>query len=758
MWFTARRSSSTNTPLTARASTPDAPLGSPVRGRFVAATSSAIAVVALLSSTPQHARAADLDAAFTLTTAVFTAEDADSPAPAAAPTIAAVAPAEFAAGTSITISGQNFAEGDAVLLDTQALTDLKITATSITGTVPAAAKAGKKLILKRAKKKVGELAASSDGVARFTFVPAPKLTSASPKFAAPGEVVTLKGKGLARVTELSLGGTKLKIDEQTDTTIKFTAVDGNTSGPVTVKSLGGEASLKKDYEVFYAPTLTSVDPPAAFEGDTITIAGTHLAAASTSAAVKFKLGSKSLKLAEPATATAAKSTVPKAAKSGPLTATARGKKASLAADFTVHPTPLLTTVPKEVGAPGELKVSGKHLDAVTTWRLGQVTLTPVAAATASKVTLTIPADAPVDQPLIAVTQGREFASKKPVATVKTPIVRGLAYWTGPEGKGVEGVIRGADFSDKTKFTLAGKPLKTSFVAADRVGFTLAKAPAAGAHKLSAKAGKYAGAPVEIDGAGNGYRVPADQLAALLPTGLKDYDLTAAQLDLEVSEHLVAESDAAAQKAEAARVAALGLRLAQDLQRVALAQAAVCTTMATGKDAAAVTSNAAAGELLRQSNKHSQTLVSALAKLWGSLTPDTLASAGLVDADAAIASVAVAQPKIQAACKGRFAGSGKLISEASTTVKLELDKVYPPAILAAFEDVLAAGKNWAAIEKDVEARVAAFPAARKKLWTDTLKASKSGVAAAATGVTGKGVKGDKHVDKAGKPTGKGGKAK
>ena len=178
--------------------------------------------------------------------------------------------------------------------------------------------------------------------------------------------------------------------------------------------------------------------------------------------------------------------------SGPLTATARGKKASLAADFTVHPTPLLTTVPKEVGAPGELKVSGKHLDAVTTWRLGQVTLTPVAAATASKVTLTIPADAPVDQPLIAVTQGREFASKKPVATVKTPIVRGLAYWTGPEGKGVEGVIRGADFSDKTKFTLAGKPLKTSFVAADRVGFTLAKAPAAGAHKLSAKAGKYAG--------------------------------------------------------------------------------------------------------------------------------------------------------------------------------------------------------------------------------------------------------------------------
>jgi hypothetical protein len=719
-----------------------------------------IAVAVLLSASPLPVRAADLDAHATdLDANTILAEDAEAPAPAAAPTISAVAPLELAAGTSITISGQNFAEGDTVLLDTHALTDLKITATSITGTVPTTAKAGKKLILKRAKKKVGELVASSDGVARFTFVPVPKLTSASPKFAAPGETVTLKGKGLARVSELSLGGSKLKIDEQTDTAIKFTAVDGNHTGPLTVKSLGGEAALKKDYEVFYAPTLTSVDPPAAFEGDAITIAGTHLDAASKATAVKFKLGSKSLKLGEAATASAAKSTVPKGAKTGPLTATARGKKASLAADFTVHPTPSLTTVPKEVGAPGELKVSGKHLDAVTTWRLGQVTLTPVAAATASKVTLTIPADAPLDQPLIAVTQGREFASKKPVATVRTPIVHGLAFWTGPEGKGVEGTIRGADFSDKTKFTLAGKPLKTSFVAADRVNFTLTKAPATGAHKLSAKAGKYAGAPIEVDGAGNGYRVPADQLAALLPTGLQNYDLIAAQLDLEVSEHLVGEAEAAAQqKAEAARVAALGLRVAQDLQRVALAQAAVCSTMTTGKDAANVAKNAAAGELLRQASKHNQTLLTTLAKLWGTLTPDTLASAGLTEADAAIATVAAAQPKVQAACKNHFSGSGKLITDASTTVTLALDKVYPPAILAAFEDVLAAGKTWAAVEKDVDTRLASFPAARKKLWTDALKASKAGVAAAATGVTGKGAKGDKHVDKAGKPTGKGGKAK
>ena len=553
MWFTDRRSSSTNTPVSVARVRAGAQRRSPASPRgpsFVAHVG--IALAGLLLVGPQRVHAAD-------------------PAPTttapATPTVTAVAPAEFAAGASVTITGSNFAEGDTVLLDSLALTDLKITPTSITGTVPAKAKLGKKLIVKRNKKKAAELLAG----AGFTFVPAPKLTSVKPKFAAPGETVTVKGKGLLKVSELTLAGVKVAIAEQTDTAISFVAVEGSKTGPLAVKSLGGAAALKKDYEVFYAPTLASAEPAAAFEGDSIEVKGAHLAAP-----VKFKLGSKPLKPGAQADA-AATLTVARGSKTGPLKATARGKTATLAADFTVHPTPLLTSVPREVGAPGELKVGGKNLDVVSTWRLGQVALT-AASAGKSKAVLTIPADAPTDQPLIAVTQGREFASKKPVATVKTPVVRGLAFWTGPSGKGVEGVVRGADFSSKTRFTLAGKPLKTTFVAADRVSFTAAKAPPASAQKLTAKAGKYTGAPIEVNGAGAGYRVPADQLAAqLAATPARDYDLVAAQLDLEVSEHLAGEAEAAAQQnADSARVAALGQRIAQDLQRVAVAQAAVCS--------------------------------------------------------------------------------------------------------------------------------------------------------------------------------------
>jgi len=688
--------------------------------------------------------------ALTLPAAISGPARAGDPAPAsaeAAPaTLTAVAPEQFAAGATITISGTGFMAGDSLKLDGKPLADLVVDDKSIRGTVPAKATAGKQLSVHRGKQKLGELTT-------FSFVPAPKLSSVSPKFAAPGETVTLKGKGLATVS-LTVGGVAVPVLEQAATSVKFVVPEALQTGAVEVKSLGGVATLKTDYEVFRAPVLTSVAPPAGFEGDSVVIKGEHLAGK-----VKFKLGSKALKASEQAE-TQATVTLAKGSKTGPLQATARGKAGALAIDFPIFPTPVLTTVPGEVGAPGELKVSGKRLDAVTTWRLGQVILTPAQAASAGKVVLVIPANAPVDQPLIAVSQGREFASKKPVVTVKTPVVRGLAFWPAADDKGVEGVIRGADFSSKTTFKLAGKPLKTTFVAEDRVEFVLSKTPAASKLALAAKAGKYSGAPLEIDGAAAGYRVPAAQLAGLMVSGLLGYDWIAALLDLEVSTHLVSAAEGAALQNPGGEVVAdLGLRLAHDLQRAALAQSALCSAMTTGKGKDQAASNAAVGEVLRQSQRHSQALGGALGKLWGTLGRDELAAAELGSVDAAVASVIAAGPKVQAACKNRFHGDGKLVTEAATTVKLDLDRLYHPAMLAAFADVLAQGKNWAAVEKAVGERLAPLSAARRTVWQDVLKASKGAVEATATGgVTGKGATGNKHVETKGKPAGNTGKGK
>ncbi|PCC73172.1 IPT/TIG domain-containing protein [Nannocystis exedens] len=670
----------------------------------------------------------------------------------AAPSLQGIAPAEFGAGATITITGSNFAEGDAVLIDAIALEDVTVAPGSITATVPVKTKSAKKLILKRAKKKVAELAITG-------FVKAPALTSASPKFAAPGEVVTLKGKNLDRVTTLTLAGAPVKVDELGATSLRFTAPAG-TTGPLAVKSVGGEAALKKDYEIFYAPVLTAASPAAAFEGDSVTLTGAHLGAA------KFKLGSKPLKASEQGEAEATV-TIAKGAKSGDLKAEARKKGSAVA--FTVHPTPALTTVPKEVGGPGTLKVSGKNLDFVTTWRLGQVTLTPEAPAGKSKVALTLPDSAPTDQPLVAVSQGREFASKKPIAVVKTPVVEAMSYWPGPEGKGVEGEIRGRELTDKTRFTLAGKSMKTSFVDPTKVTFALTKAPKAAEQALQAKTGKYKGPALTVDGAAEGYSAGPARLGEILAAGGSGYTLAAIDADLEVSrrqpgrgtEPLKALGRAATGPEGQADVAAAGRRIALDLRRFTVAQVALCAQMTAGKTPAQAEANAALGDALRASQKHMLALAGQLRDLWSGLplaATASDASTGLADVDAEVAAAAAARAQVEAACKNKFVGSGKLLSEAGAVARVDLPALYGEAIKGAFAAVLAAGKTWPAVEGEVTPRLGGLPPARKKLWQDVLKASKSAVEGGAAATTGKGARGDKHVEPQGKPKGDTGKGK
>jgi hypothetical protein len=551
----------------------------------------------------------------------------------------------------------------------------------------------------------------------------------------------------------------VQVDELGATSLRFTAPAG-TTGPLTVKSLGGEAALKKDYEIFYAPTLTAAAPAAAFEGDSVKLSGAHLAGA------KFKLGSKPLKASEQADA-AATVTIAKGAKTGDLKAEARKKGAAIA--FTVHPTPALTTVPREVGAPGTLKISGKNLDAVSTWRLGQLTLTPEAPAGKTKVVLTLPDSAPTDQPLVALSQGREFASKKPVAVVKTPVAEAMVYWPGPEGKGVEGEIRGRELTEATKFTLAGKSVKTSFVDPTRVTFALTKAPKPAEQALVAKTGKYKGPALTVDGAAGGYSGGPAWLDGVLGAGGTGYGTPAIAADLEVSQRqpnrgaapLKALGQAATGPEGQADAAATGRQIALDLRRFTVAQVALCAQMTAGKTQAQADANAALGDALRASQKHMLGLAGQLRELWSGLplaATAAEASSGLVEVDAELAAVTAARTQVDAACKNKFVASGKLLSEAAAVAKVDVPGLYAEAIKAAFAAPLAQGKTWPAVEADVMARLAALPGGRKKLWQDVLKASKQAVEGGAAATTGKGARGDKHVEPQGKPKSNTGKGK
>ncbi len=89
-------------------------------------------------------------------------------------------------------------------------------------------------------------------------------------------------------------------------------------------------------------------------------------------------------------------------------------------------------------------------------------------------------------------------------------------------------------------------------------------------------------------------------------------------------------------------------------------------------------------------------------------------------------------------------------------KVELAPLYEEAIKGAFSAALAKGKTWGAVEAEVAAPLARVTAARRPAGSAVHKASKQAVEGGAAGTTGKGARGDKHVDPKGKP--KGGKGK
>ena len=675
----------------------------------------------------------------------------DPTASAEAPAIDAVEPAEIAAGAVITARGRGFAEGDVLRLDGKPLADVKVDADRITATVPAATKAGKTLTVARG----GKVVATSTA---FAFISAPKVTSVKPAFAAPGEVVTVTGAGLDRITALTLAGADVAIDAQDAKSLRFTVPLGAQTGELAVRGPGGGASLKRPYEIFYAPALAGVSPSAAFEGDAVLVQGQHLVGEG-KGKVTFRIGAKALKVVE-AGAQGVTVTVAKGAKTGPLSAEARKRRSTLGEDFTVHRTPVISKAPATVGAPGVLQVTGKNLDVVSAWRLGAVELTqePDSQASPTRAALRVPAEASGAAPLEAVAFGRAFASKKSVTVVRAPVLAAIRLL--PAKKGVEGVVRGEHLTPQTKLTIAGKPAKVAYVDPTRLTFSLAQAPA-GEVKATATTGGIAGVPLAFDADAEGYRHSFARLDALLAAPPADYPPLAVELDVEQSRAALPEPAAALQAlaaqagAPAGRAAVhdRGIRISYDLQRMLIAQQALCAAMKPGKAAAA--DNTAAGEALRAATARAGELVASLAALWHELPADVVLAVGadalaLEQVDQNVAAALAARPRVAKACAGKFHGD-RVVSDAARTADLDLAAAYDRAIVASFKKVLDRGKTWPEVEKPVVARLAAFAPARAAVWKAALQASKKAVeAGAGQPATGKGARGDKKVEPAGKP--------
>lgn len=312
------------------------------------------------------------------------------------PTVTSIAPNAGPAtgGTVVTITGTNFTGVNAVSFGGTAASSFTFnSATSITATSPA----GTGTVDVRVTTSGGTSATSAAD--RFTFVPAPTVTSVAPN-AGPttgGTSVTITGTNFSGTTAVTFGATPGAFTVNSATSITATAPAGTGTVDVRVTTTGGTSatSAADQYNYVPAPTVSSVSPASGptSGGTTVTITGTNFSSAT---AVTFGANpalSYTVNSASQITATS-----PSGAGTIDIRiTTAGGTSATSAADrFTYLAAPTVTNVSPNSGSINggqAVTITGTNLTGTTSVTFGGTAATAVTVVSATTVTATTPAHA-----------------------------------------------------------------------------------------------------------------------------------------------------------------------------------------------------------------------------------------------------------------------------------------------------------------------------------------------------------------------------
>ncbi|MFD2999889.1 IPT/TIG domain-containing protein, partial [Pontibacter toksunensis] len=198
----------------------------------------------------------------------------------------------------------------------------------------------------------------------FDVVPTPVISSVDPAEAYELDIVTISGSFLTypnSTTEVAFNGVPAtfttRLDVNGNTVIDAKVPAGAKAGPLTVTTPGGTGSY--NFTVLYrTPTITSVNPDAAYELAIITITGTSLGGATV---VSFNGIDAAFEVDPASDGTVLYAEVPLGATTGPLTVTTLGGTASI--HFTVlKPVPSNLTINPTSGKIGSVvTISGDNL-------------------------------------------------------------------------------------------------------------------------------------------------------------------------------------------------------------------------------------------------------------------------------------------------------------------------------------------------------------------------------------------------------------
>jgi hypothetical protein len=189
-----------------------------------------------------------------------------------APAITSINPTNGTSGNAFTITGSNFITGATVLFGATNAGVVTVSATQITGTVPAGPGTGALTVT------VTNPDAQTDTVG-FTYNPAPTLTGLNPSGGAlaGGGTVTLTGTGFISGASVSWNAGFITTTFVSATSLTVTAPAGSVGGvTVFVQNPDTQISGNQTYTYAAAPTLTSLNPTNGVQagGGTVTLTGT----------------------------------------------------------------------------------------------------------------------------------------------------------------------------------------------------------------------------------------------------------------------------------------------------------------------------------------------------------------------------------------------------------------------------------------------------------------------------------------------------
>jgi hypothetical protein len=373
----------------------------------------------------------------------------------AQPSIRSITPTQTSPGASIVITGIRFTGTSAVSIGGTPVAAFTIDSdTQITATVACNNASGEVVVT---------TSAGTARLAGFVFTPATLLiTSFTPTSGPPGTVVTVTGRGLHCVTQVTVGGaaaTQITTALGNQTSMSFTVPNNAITGAVTLTSSAGSASASERFTVTTpAPTITSFSPASGAAGTVITVTGTNLTGASSvsigGVAATFTVnrdGTVSI-------------TVPSGASTGVISITTPGGTVTSGrTTFTVlPPAPTIISFSPTSAAPGAtISIMGANFTGANSVTVGGVAASSFTIVSPTTITFVIPNGAQsgvisITTPGGTATSGRTTFTVLPPA----PTITNFSPTTARSGSTV--TIQGTNLIGASSVTVGGVPA-ASFV-------------------------------------------------------------------------------------------------------------------------------------------------------------------------------------------------------------------------------------------------------------------------------------------------------